>query len=261
MHGKAGGKSDTRIFIASSIELSEDRRAFRELILEQNNAWHDQGAFLKVIGWEYFPDAMSPTRLQDEYNDAIRDCDVFVMLYHTKVGKYTREEFETANAHFRKTGKPRVFVYYKPAPAGHSSSDEDAKSLSEFQARLNELGHFHRDYENTHALQLHFLQQLYRLADEGVIGFAPPAGAPDPGSAAPNLTHIHAGPGAAVAVGDGAKALGARAIHAGQGASGINNTGTLIQTDGGTYVAGDVNVQNGSFIGGANKSGNPKDGA
>jgi Domain of unknown function (DUF4062) len=260
MHGKPAGKSNTTIFIASSIELSEDRRAFRELILEQNNAWHEQGAFLKVIGWEYFLDAMSPTRLQDEYNAAIRECDVFVMLYHTKVGKYTREEFETALAQFQKTGKPLIYVYYKPAPAGHTSSDEDAKSLSQFQARLNELGHFHTKYENTHELQLHFLQQLYRLADEGVIGFAPPAGAPDPGAAAPNLTHIHAGPGAAVAVGVGATALGAGAIQTGQGASGINNTGTLIQTDGGTYVAGDVTVHHGSFIGGADKSGNPKDG-
>ena len=42
-----------------------------------------------MIVWEDFLDALSPTRLQDEYNRAIRECDLFVMLFRTKVGRYT----------------------------------------------------------------------------------------------------------------------------------------------------------------------------
>jgi hypothetical protein len=47
--------------------------------------------FLDLVIWEDFLDAMSQTRLQDEYNRAIRDCDLFVMLFSTRVGKYTEE--------------------------------------------------------------------------------------------------------------------------------------------------------------------------
>ena len=53
--------------------------------------------------WEDFLDAVSQTRLQDEYNQAIRECDVFVMLFHTKVGQNTKEEFETAFGQFKAT--------------------------------------------------------------------------------------------------------------------------------------------------------------
>ncbi|MEZ4659850.1 MAG: hypothetical protein R2911_20030 [Caldilineaceae bacterium] len=47
---------------------------------------------MQIDRWENFLDAMSPTRLQDEYNKAIRACDIFVSLFMTKTGKYTEEE-------------------------------------------------------------------------------------------------------------------------------------------------------------------------
>ena len=56
--------------------------------------------------WEDFLDALSGTCLQDEYNKSIRECDVFVMLLSTKVGKYTEEEFEAAFGQFKfRSGK------------------------------------------------------------------------------------------------------------------------------------------------------------
>ena len=47
---------------------------------------------------------MSETRLQDEYNKAVRDCDVFVSLFFTKTGKFTEEEFDMAHRHSRRRG-------------------------------------------------------------------------------------------------------------------------------------------------------------
>ena len=251
------GKTNTKIFIASSMELSEDRRAFRELIMEQNNAWHEQGAFLQVVGWEHFLDAVSPTRLQDEYNKAIRDCDIFVLLFHSKVGKYSREEFEIALMQFRSTGQPLIYTYCKPVDPGKASSDEDRQSLADFQQRLKDIGHFATRYDNLQDLQLKFLQQLYRLADEGVIGFAPIGGAPAKGASPPSLVYIHAAEGAAVANGPHAKAAAQGAMIVGDGAKGNFNTGTQtvisqqthIDTGGGTHVGGDVNVTGGNFIG------------
>lgn len=236
----------TRIFLASSMELKADRAAFRELIMQQNNAWHDQGAFLQVVGWEYFLDAMSRTRLQDEYNAAIRQCDVFVMLFHTKVGKYTREEFEVAHAQLMSTGKPLVYAYFKTAEAGKPVDAADQQSLEDFRARLKSLGHFETRYENVEGLQLNFLQQLHRLANQGVIDFAPPDGAP----AITQSYSATAAGGSAIAQGDGATALGKRAVQVQGNNHAPINTGTQhIDTGGGAYVGGGVHIGTGDFIG------------
>jgi hypothetical protein len=255
------GKTDTRIFLASSIELSEERRAFRELILEQNNAWHEQGAFLQVIGWENFNDAVSADGKQNDYNRAICDCDLFVMLYHTKVGQYTRVEFDHAFAQFEATGKPLIYVYYKNAPAAHTPSAADQQSRLDFERRLADIEHYPTYYDNIEGLQLHFLRQLYRLAGDGAIGFAPTGGAPPPGAPPPALTHlpvtVHAGRDAVVATGDGSIAAGPRGMVIGDNPSGNFNTGhqtvierqMLVDTGGGAHVGGDVNVTGGNFVG------------
>ena len=77
-----------RIFLASSSELKEDRKEFEIFINRKNKDWVGQGVFIELIVWEDFLDALSKTRLQDEYNKAIRECDIFVMLFWTKVGQY-----------------------------------------------------------------------------------------------------------------------------------------------------------------------------
>jgi len=64
------------IFLASSSELKEDREQFENFINRKNKDWVDKGVFLKLVIWEDFLDAMSKTRLQDEYNEAIRESDL-----------------------------------------------------------------------------------------------------------------------------------------------------------------------------------------
>ncbi|MEM9276584.1 MAG: hypothetical protein AAGA80_27125, partial [Cyanobacteria bacterium P01_F01_bin.143] len=83
-----------KIFLASSSELKGDREQFEILIGRENKEYIRKGIFLELVIWEDFLDAMSATRLQDEYNKTIAECDVFVSLFWTKVGQYTEEEFE-----------------------------------------------------------------------------------------------------------------------------------------------------------------------
>jgi hypothetical protein len=73
-----------KIFLASSEELKKDREQFEIFINRKNKDWIAKGIFLHLIIWEDFLDAMSQTRLQDEYNKAIRECDIFVMLFLVK---------------------------------------------------------------------------------------------------------------------------------------------------------------------------------
>ncbi len=116
-----------------------------------------RGVFLELVIWEDFLDALSATRLQDEYNRVIRECDLFVMLFHTKVGKYTEEEFEAAVGQFQTTRKPFIFTYYKAAaaPAGRTVNAADTASLVAFQAKLKAMGHYQTVYNSVAELNLH----------------------------------------------------------------------------------------------------------
>ena len=161
-----------KIFLASSSELEEDRKDFEILISRRNKQWIARGVFLELVIWEDFLDALSKTRLQDEYNKAIKECDIFVMLFFTKVGKYTEEEFETAFGQFKDTDKPLIFTYFKNAAittATASDIQDDLKTLWAFQKKLKKLNHFQTVYENVDRLGLHFYQQLDKLAEKGII--------------------------------------------------------------------------------------------
>jgi len=162
-----------KIFLASSSELVDDRRQFEIFINRKNKAWVEKGVFLELVIWEDFLDAVSQTRLQDEYNRAIRECDVFVMLLFTKVGKYTAEEFETAFGQFKATNKPFIFTYFKDALISAGALDEGVLSLLQFKKNLGTLGHFYTFYKNVEDLQLKFGQQLDKLAGSGFIEFKP----------------------------------------------------------------------------------------
>ncbi|MEO1004392.1 MAG: DUF4062 domain-containing protein, partial [Cyanobacteria bacterium J06638_38] len=98
-----------KIFLASSSELKSDREQFEIFINRKNKEHIKKSIFLELVLWEDFLDAMSSTRLQDEYNKAVADCDVFVSLFHTKVGRYTESEFSKALETFKSNQKPLVY--------------------------------------------------------------------------------------------------------------------------------------------------------
>jgi internalin A len=153
-----------RIFLASSAELREDRDAFDLFVQRRNAELYKKGFILIVDRWEYFLDAISVTRLQDEYNKAVRNSDIFVSLFSTKVGKFTKEEFEVAYGQFQSTSKPRIYTYFKDAATTMSSVDEKGlRSLRAFQKQLGALGHFYTGYKDLDRLKLHFIEQLERL--------------------------------------------------------------------------------------------------
>jgi SPFH domain / Band 7 family len=170
-----------KIFLASSSELKEDRKEFEIFINRKNKDWVALGAFIELIVWEDFLDAVSKTRLQDEYNKAIRECNIFVMLFFTKVGQYTEEEFETAFGQFKTTNKPFIFTYFKDAAISTGRANKkDLMSLWAFQEKLDALGHFYTVYKNIDELKFKFNQQLDKLAANGFIELKP-----DKGEAAP----------------------------------------------------------------------------
>lgn len=162
---RGGGLCRVRLFLASSEELREHRDAFDLKLRQLNDRWIAQrGIHLEPLRWEHFLDAMSSSRLQDEYNAAIAGCDLFVMLFRTQVGKYTAEEFEKAFGQFQATGRPRIYTYFHNVDQRTGAIDRAAmRSLWDFQDRLQALGHFQTTYETVDGLLLHFTEQLELL--------------------------------------------------------------------------------------------------
>ncbi|MBD0350854.1 MAG: hypothetical protein ICV65_06865, partial [Flavisolibacter sp.] len=166
-----------KIFLASSSELKEDRIEFRLFISEKDKDWKHKDVRLETVVWEEFLDAVSTTRSQDEYNKAIEECDIFVLLFFTKVGQYTEEEFEKAYNHFKATGKPRLFIYFKNADIKAANlNEEDVVSFFKFKKKLKELEHFYVVYETIGDLKYDFSSQLDKLAAEGFFGTIKPTG-------------------------------------------------------------------------------------
>ena len=155
-----------KIFIASSSELKEDRDKFRLFISTENDRLHSKGIYFQIVQWEYFLDAISDTRLQDEYNNAIAQCDIVLCLFFTKVGKYTDEEFDTAYKVFKATGKPKIWTYFKNADINTGSITNEITTLLAFKKKLGELGHFYTQYTSIDNLINQYRSQLDRFLEQ-----------------------------------------------------------------------------------------------
>ncbi len=153
-----------KIFLASSSELEGDRLQIERMLERKNRILRKRGIEFELIHWEYFIDTISKTRLQDEYNSALSKCDLFVLLAFTKIGEFSKEEFEVAYAHFRHSGAPQILVYFKNAAVKiHEIPLEEIKSLHEFKEAVHNIGHFPTRYESVEQLKNHLYDQLEKL--------------------------------------------------------------------------------------------------
>lgn len=161
-----------KIFLASSEELRAERDEFDLYFRQRNDQFVEQGYYLEVVRWENFLDAMSETRLQDEYNAAVKTSDIFVSLFATKTGRFTEEEFDVAHESFIATKRPFIYTFFKATQINTAQAVEsDLQSLWEFKRKLRALGHFLTEFSNVEELKLRFRDQLeLLLRGETAIG-------------------------------------------------------------------------------------------
>ena len=153
--------SEIKIFLASSSELSKDRKEFELLINRQNKRLHQHNIFLSLEIWEDFTDAIALEGIQSEYNKVARSCNIFVMLVHNKVGKYSAEEFDNALNQYRSAQKPLIYVYMKKPYTTENLND--IQTLLTFRQRLEEIKHYPVEYRTTDKLKEHFSDQINKL--------------------------------------------------------------------------------------------------
>lgn len=156
-----------KVFLASSNELKEERESFAKFIREINEILKLQNIELEAEQWEFMDKAIQGRRIQDMYNETLAKCEICIVLFWSKCGKYSQEELEFAYNKFRDGLNPRkIFVFFKI-----DDSKKITKNLIEFKEnfpnRFNE--NFPLEYRNIDELRFTLLLHITRYyCDETV---------------------------------------------------------------------------------------------
>lgn len=146
------------IFLASSlIEFSNERMVIENFIRNVSDKFEEHyNVKIQPLLCENFDDAYSKTRKQEEYNEKIRESELCFFIFFTKAGEYTQEEFQVAREKFEKTGKPKIYTYFKII------KDETAEqSLYDFMNELDKtFGHYYGTFEHIDTVKLRILLSL-----------------------------------------------------------------------------------------------------
>jgi len=117
-------------------------------------------------------DEVSPTRKQHDYNEVLKTCHIFIVLYWTKIGKYTNEEFELALTQFKSTERqPKIYVSEKTTIPQANVSETDKQSLEAFKQKIREIDHFVMQYDGFDQLENLFRKNLEILFDNGYLHY------------------------------------------------------------------------------------------
>ncbi len=156
-----------KIILASSNELVADRTAFVAAIQQYNNELRKRQVFLEPYIWEWDTISFADRRKQNVYNDNIETCHLFVLLYETKVGMYTEEEYDFAYNRFKQTGFPQVIVFRK-----ETTKPVDA-TVPLFEAKIGLGGdeQFRSSYTDATSLKVQFFDELQKLFAKGFLKY------------------------------------------------------------------------------------------
>ena len=143
-----------KIFLASAGELSEDRKEFGNFINKVRAHYRNRGYDFFLIEWEYLENDDHTYRKQDEYNEHIKDCDIFVSLFYTRAGEYTQEEFGIALQESKKRNLP-MLTFMRALEEGKTAEE----SLNEFKKKYFD-PYFWGSYGNNDKLHLDFVMWL-----------------------------------------------------------------------------------------------------
>jgi NB-ARC domain len=155
-----------KIFLASSAELEADRVAFGDAIQEFNQTLRaeDKDVSFSLYKWERELESFTERRKQSVYNDNIENCDLFILLYFTKVGKYTEEEYDFSWSNFSQKKFPRIIVFKKLNPLSIEASVKD------FEHKISGRDQqYTSTYSSALELKNKFIAEIRKLFSKGIL--------------------------------------------------------------------------------------------
>jgi len=131
-------RDDINVFIASSGELAEERERIVAYLARINKDF--KHLHLTARMWEYDLNAGSVTddskRIQDEINKRLDKCQISIVLLHSKLGIYTKEEYKRSRDQNKK-----VYVFFKKGVTPDSIKEiEQYKEVVAFRNLIEKQG-------------------------------------------------------------------------------------------------------------------------
>lgn len=138
-------KKTINIFLASSItEFKHERNEIGDLIRRLQDVLIDHDIYLKLTVCEYIDNNISILgRKQEDYNQRIKNCDIFFMLVGEKLGGYTKEEYITA----KQSNREIHIVFYQKS---------ENPSVIEFKKEISTVLDIHT-YQSTNNKELKYI--------------------------------------------------------------------------------------------------------
>src|SRR5262245_50410059 len=103
-----------KFFLASASDLAAERDHVELLILRKNHELAPRGLLLEVVRWEGLSSAFHPLGVQTRFSEELRGCDAVVFLFHTRLGGFTKEEFDLAYDLMTSGQNPKhILVFFK----------------------------------------------------------------------------------------------------------------------------------------------------
>ncbi len=165
-----------KIFLASGAELVEERDAVELVIQRKNSELIAKDLFFEVVRWEQLIQYFGKTRAQDHYSEEISKCDIVIVLFYKRVGKYTKEEFDKAYDLFKSGKNPRyLYVYFKKWMVASDNIDDDILGVSKIRNEISTKEQIFIDFENKYELQNSVTHQIDLLTNifENEVGVVP----------------------------------------------------------------------------------------
>lgn len=167
-----------KVFVASPIDVDDERKILQDVISEFNITWGDTHKVrLELIKWETNTRPGSGEDAQDVINQQIGDeYDIFLGIMWGRFGSQTNraesgteEEFERAYARLTESpGTVQIMFYFKDA--GISPSKLDLEQLAKVQAfkhRISsEYGCLYHEFETTEQFQTKVRIHLSKLVQD-----------------------------------------------------------------------------------------------
>ncbi len=150
-----------KIFLASSDELEFERLKLEQMIKKLNeNIYNKKDIDIKMFTWETQDSQYRTVAKQEEYNEYVRQSDMFLGLFWTKAGKFTLEEFEVARKQYTQTQTtPALFIFFKEV-----EPEKEDDTLKKFKTHLlNDLAHYATNFVSVEKVQYEFLLEFLRL--------------------------------------------------------------------------------------------------
>jgi hypothetical protein len=155
-----------KLFLASSNELQDEREKIEIAISRKNRSLLQRGFLIELSIWEDAINIGSSLRSQDNYNLEVEKCDLFVMLFYSKVGKYSLEEFKLAKNIFEKEKRPRIQIFQKNIDLPKNQSREDSHSRFNFLELLKIMELHPSEFDNADKLTKELCDNIDKLLDD-----------------------------------------------------------------------------------------------